>query len=90
MDYEEAKRLASDPDPSSRGIAGREDIEPELIYFLSPDDVAAVRLAVAGNRTRREADLVMAQDRIRRCARVGAEGRGPPPDAKPLSPKSRP
>lgn len=93
MDYEEAKRLASDPDPEvRRGIAGREDIEPELIYFLSKDDVAEVRLAVAGNRNApREADLVMAQDSdpaVR--ARVGQKlGEGRPPDAKPLSPKKQ-
>ena len=93
MDYEEAKRLASDPDPEvRREIAGREDIEPELIYFLSKDDVPAVRLAVAGNRNApREADLLMARDPVDAVrARVGQKlGEGRPPEAKPLSAKKQ-
>src|SRR6185369_14206618 len=93
MEYEEAKRLVSDPDPEvRREIAGREDLEPELIYFLSKDDLAAVRLAVAGNRNApREADLLLARDpddAVR--ARVGQKlGEGRPPDAKPLSAKKQ-
>jgi uncharacterized protein (DUF2336 family) len=93
MEYEEAKRLASDPDPEvRRETAGREDLGPELIYFLSKDDVAAVRLAVAGNRNApREADLLLARDpddAVR--ARVGQKlGEGRPPDAKPLSAKKQ-
>ncbi len=91
MDYEEAKKLASSPDPEVRcGIAGLVDVEQELLYFLSKDNSSAVRLAVAGNRNAPpQADLVLARDeddavRSRVAAKLG-EARLP--DAKPLSPK---
>jgi uncharacterized protein (DUF2336 family) len=64
MHYEEAKRLASSPDVETRrAIAGRDDVAPEILFFLCRDADVEVRLAVAANHhTPREADLELARD----------------------------
>ncbi len=50
LTYEELSNLAASHDPVVRqGIAGRIDVEPEILYFLANDDVPEVRLSVALN-----------------------------------------
>jgi uncharacterized protein (DUF2336 family) len=45
-------------------LAGREDIRPEVLYFLAEDDSAEVRGCIAANvSTPRQADLMLARDR---------------------------
>ncbi len=65
ISYEDSKRLAADADPKVRaGIALREDIRPEVLYFMAEDDSAEVRGRIAANRvTPRQADLILARDR---------------------------
>ncbi len=65
ISYEESKRLAKDRNPQVRaGIARREDIRPEVLYFMAEDDSAEVRGWIAANRkTPRQADLILARDR---------------------------
>ena len=62
--YAESKRLALDDDPQVRArLAEREDIRPEVLYFLAEDSSADVRRRIAGNRaTPRHADLMLARD----------------------------
>jgi len=62
--YEEAKRLAQDADTSVRAhLAGREDIRPEILYFLAEDVSPEVRCQIAANRrTPGQADLLLARD----------------------------
>ncbi|MBI2255449.1 MAG: DUF2336 domain-containing protein [Proteobacteria bacterium] len=64
MDYEEAKRLAAaGSDSQRRALAARNDIRPEILYFLAEDKSADVRRAIAGNdATPRQADLLLARD----------------------------
>ena len=48
--YEEAKKLARDPDPAVRAaLAARADLAPELLAYLSGDPDERVRAAAAGN-----------------------------------------
>ncbi len=62
--YDEAKDIASHDDPAVRGaLAAREDLRPEILYFLSEDDAPEVRRAIAANpNTPRQADRNLAQD----------------------------
>jgi len=64
MHYEEAKQLASDPDVDTRrSVAARDDVAPEILFFLCRDADVGVRLAVAANHhAPREADLELARD----------------------------
>jgi uncharacterized protein (DUF2336 family) len=64
MNYEEAKRLAGSADVAARrDLATRDDVAPEILFFLCRDDDAGVRLGIAGNHhTPREADLELARD----------------------------
>ena len=64
LSYDESKRLARDGDPAARvHLAGREDIRPEVLYFLAEDDSAEVRSCIAANvSTPRQADLILARD----------------------------
>jgi uncharacterized protein (DUF2336 family) len=64
MAYEDAKRLAGDPDDRTRAkLARRGDVQPEILYFLASDRAAEVRRAIAGNQaTPVHADLVLARD----------------------------
>ncbi|MFQ5774034.1 MAG: DUF2336 domain-containing protein [Kiloniellaceae bacterium] len=62
--YAESKRLVRDTDPTVRAdLARREDVRPEILYFLAEDDSAEVRSRIAANRTTpRQADLLLARD----------------------------
>lgn len=62
--YERAKELVRSDDASvRRALAEREDLSPELLYYLAEDTSADVRLAVASNeRAPRQTDLLLAQD----------------------------
>lgn len=64
MDYERAKALAASPDPSVRlELAQRDDLRPELLYFLANDEAADVRRAIAANAaTPAHAQLLLARD----------------------------
>ena len=65
LSYDESKRLARDGDPAARvRLAGREDVRPEVLYFMAEDDSAEVRGRIAANvSTPRQADLILARDR---------------------------
>ena len=65
LSYDESKRLARDGDPAERErLAGREDVRPEVLYFMAEDDSAEVRGRIAANlSTPRQADLILARDR---------------------------
>lgn len=64
MEYEEAKKLAAaGNERERRELAGRDDLRPELLYFLAEDKSRDVRRAIAGNAaTPRQADLLLAGD----------------------------
>jgi uncharacterized protein (DUF2336 family) len=65
LGYDESKRLARDNDPAVRlRLAGREDVRPEVLYFLAEDDSAEIRGCIAANvSTPRQADLILARDK---------------------------
>lgn len=65
LSYDESKRLARDGDREVRArLAGREDVRPEVLYFMAEDDSAEVRGYIAANvSTPRQADLILARDR---------------------------
>jgi len=93
MQYEEAKRLAGSADVEARrALAGRDDVAPEILFFLCRDQDAIVRRTVAGNlHAPREADLELArdpEDNVR--ARVGEKlGEARPIDLPTLSAKKQ-
>jgi len=62
--YEEAKALVAHQDPKVRlAVAKRQDVPPEILYYLAEDGATEVRLAVAHNTaTPRQADVVLARD----------------------------
>lgn len=62
--YERAKELARHEDAEIRlELAGREDIKPEILYYLAEDDDPNVRRAIAANTAApRQADLLLAED----------------------------
>lgn len=62
--YEDAKALAAHQDPQVRlAVAKRQDVPPEILYYLAEDGAAEVRLAVAHNMAApRQADVVLARD----------------------------
>ena len=62
--YDEAKRLARHPDAEvRRKLAAREDVRPEILYFLAGDASAEVRRQIALNaQTPVQADLILARD----------------------------
>ncbi len=64
LDYREAKRLARDRDPAVRqAVAAREDVRPEILYYLAEDPEPTVRQAVARNtHAPCQADLMLAND----------------------------
>lgn len=63
--YEEAKRLARDPNVAvRRDLAARQDLRPEILYFLAEDQAPEVRRVIAGNEaTPYQADELLARDR---------------------------
>lgn len=64
MDYDEAKLLASDKKSSvRRKLAKREDVQPELLYFLANDTDPEIRREIAANSaTPVQADMILAKD----------------------------
>jgi len=64
ISYQESKRLARDPDVSVRAaLAKRDDVRPEVLYFLAQDDSPAVRREIAANgATPSQANLILAKD----------------------------
>ncbi|GGF54436.1 hypothetical protein GCM10011332_04800 [Terasakiella brassicae] len=65
LTYEEMQELASHEDVSVRCLlAQREDIRPEILYYLAEDEEMEVRRHIALNpATPRQADLLLASDR---------------------------
>ncbi len=64
MSYEKAKELARHEDTDVRlELAGRDDIKPEILYYMAEDKDPEVRRAIAANSaTPRQADLLLAVD----------------------------
>ena len=64
FDYDLAKSMAQSDDPAiRRSLATRNDVQPELLYFLAADRAAEVRKEIAANAaTPRKADLLLARD----------------------------
>jgi len=64
LEYEQAKKLAMDKDVNVRlKLACREDLAPEILYFLAEDPNPQVRRAIAQNISApRKADLLLSQD----------------------------
>ena len=64
IDYAEARKLANHEDMGVRlKLAQREDIVPEILYFLAEDPSADVRLAIAKNsKSPHQADLLLSRD----------------------------
>ena len=64
IEYGEAKKLASHKDVKVRlKLAQREDLAPEILYFLTNDPSPKVRLAIAKNiSSPRQADLLLCKD----------------------------
>lgn len=62
--YDETKRLAEDRDPAVRArLAERQDVRPEILYYLAEDPASQVRRRIAANRTTPgQADLLLARD----------------------------
>ena len=53
LTYEQEKALASQPDVSLRTeLAAREDVRPEILYFLADDKSKMVRREIARNTLR--------------------------------------
>ncbi|MEW5726800.1 MAG: DUF2336 domain-containing protein [Pseudomonadota bacterium] len=66
--YEEARELAAHEDAAVRAeLAGRDDIKPEILYFLAEDLSPEVRRRVAANgQTPPQANLLLAGDKDER------------------------
>ena len=64
ISYEESKELAKNSDVSVRlNLAQRDDIRPEVLYFLAEDPSAEVRRQIASNsQTPIQAHLILARD----------------------------
>lgn len=64
MTYERAKELARHEDATVRlELAAREDVKPEILYYLADDEDPNVRRALAANAAApRQADLKLAED----------------------------
>lgn len=64
LTYEEARDLARHPDGEvRRRLAQRQDVRPEILYYLAEDASPDVRLEIAANAaTPPKADLVLAYD----------------------------
>ena len=72
MTYDRAKELARHKDVVvRRELAEREDVKPEILYFLAEDEDPEVRRALVVNKaTPRHADLLLAEDDVHEV-RVG-------------------
>ncbi|WP_246148520.1 DUF2336 domain-containing protein [Skermanella pratensis] len=64
LDYETSKLMAQSEDTAVRArVAGREDVRPELLYYLAIDPAVEVRREVAANRSApAQASAVLARD----------------------------
>ncbi len=64
LSYDEEKQLARDADMAVRAkLAGREDVRPEILYYLAEDPAPEVRRKIASNaNSPRHADLILARD----------------------------
>ena len=64
LPYDKAKKMASHTDVAvRRELAGREDLKPEILYYLAEDNDPGVRRVIAANSTApRHADLLLAGD----------------------------
>ncbi|WP_341703174.1 DUF2336 domain-containing protein [Ferrovibrio sp.] len=64
IDYDRAKELAASPDPAVRlELAKRQDVRPEILYFLAVDEAEEVRHAIADNdATPAQAHILLAND----------------------------
>ena len=64
LSYQESKELAEGGSDKARAkLASREDLRPELLYYLAQDPSSEVRRRIAANeKTPRQADLVLARD----------------------------
>lgn len=64
LDYETSKRMAQSEDTAVRArVAGREDVRPELLYYLAIDPAVEVRREVAANPSApAQASAVLARD----------------------------
>lgn len=64
LSYDKAKKLARHKDDKVRAkLAGREDLPPEILYFLAEDKSPKVRRAIAKNTsTPHKADLLLVGD----------------------------
>ena len=64
LSYEETKQvLESGGQKVRKDIAGREDVQPEVLYYLAADSSSDVRRKIAVNQsTPAQADLVLARD----------------------------
>lgn len=64
LSYDEARDLANDSDPEVRiKLAAREDLKPEILYFLAEDEAPEVRKTVAKNAAApRQTHTLLAQD----------------------------
>ncbi len=62
--YKEAKKLAKDGNKAIRSeLAERDDVRPEILYFMAEDKAPEVRRRVAANSaTPRHADFILASD----------------------------
>lgn len=74
--YENAKKIARTGDAEARRkLAAREDVQPELLYYLAEDDEPEVRRAIAQNAaTPPHADLILATD-LHESVREGLAGK---------------
>jgi uncharacterized protein (DUF2336 family) len=64
LSYDQAKIIASDQNPAVRKeLAERQDVKPEILYFLAEDPDPTVRREIAKNEaTPRQADAMLVQD----------------------------
>jgi uncharacterized protein (DUF2336 family) len=64
LSYDEEKKLARHDDVAVRAkLAAREDVRPEILYYLAEDPSPEVRRNIAANaKTPRHADLLLARD----------------------------
>jgi len=64
LSYEEEKRLARHDDVAVRAkLAARDDVRPEILYYLAEDPAPEVRRNIAANANApRHADLLLARD----------------------------
>lgn len=64
ISYDDQKRMARDGSHEERcDLAGREDVRPEILYYLAGDPDPGVRRQIARNDlTPRHADLMLARD----------------------------